>query len=180
VADRRTSHRASEHCSEVLGPPGVLINSRAASRRRWINRRDRTDRIGDLVVGQAAAGAQNGGRDLETTFGRHAGIVSRLATSGALMFLRLESLFDKSFHGSCLLLSAFNSERVSRLNRSGVLTSTLYPSSLAKRTLHRQIPNVGARCVKYARRDLCRGCSTMSTPTAIALGVRVAIEQHFR
>jgi hypothetical protein len=47
---------------------------------------------------QAAAGAQNGGRDLETTFGRHAGIVSRLATSGAVMFFRLESLFDKSFH----------------------------------------------------------------------------------
>jgi transposase-like protein len=41
-------------------------------------RRDRTDRIGDIVVGQAAGGAQNGGRDLETTFGRHAGIVSRL------------------------------------------------------------------------------------------------------
>src|SRR6266436_2124178 len=34
-----------------------------------LNRRDR--------VGQAAAGAQNGGRDLETTFGRHAGIVPR-------------------------------------------------------------------------------------------------------
>jgi hypothetical protein len=75
------------------------------------------------------------------------------------MFFRLESLFDKSFHGSCLLLSAFNNgeERVSRLNRSGVLTSALYPSSLAKRTLRRQIPKVGARCVKYARRDLCRG-----------------------
>jgi hypothetical protein len=38
---------------------------------------DRTDRIGDIVVGQAAGGAQNGGRDLETTFGRHAGIVPR-------------------------------------------------------------------------------------------------------
>src|SRR5258708_3482417 len=30
--------------------------------------------IGDIGVGQAAGGAQNGGRDLETSFGRHAGI----------------------------------------------------------------------------------------------------------
>ena len=30
--------------------------------------------IGDIGVGQAAGGAQNGGRDLETAFGRHAGI----------------------------------------------------------------------------------------------------------
>jgi hypothetical protein len=51
---------------------------------------------------------------------------------------------------------------------SGVLTSTPYPSSLAERTLRRQIPKVGARCVKYARRDLCGGCSVMSIPTAIA------------
>ena len=48
--------------------------SRAAGRRGRINRHDRTDRIGDIVVGQSAGGAQNGGRDLETTFGRHAGI----------------------------------------------------------------------------------------------------------
>jgi hypothetical protein len=39
-----------------------------------INRHDRPDRIGDIGVGQAAGGAQNGGRDLETAFGRHAGI----------------------------------------------------------------------------------------------------------
>ncbi len=31
--------------------------SRAASRRPRINRRDRTDRIGDVVLGQAAAGS---------------------------------------------------------------------------------------------------------------------------
>jgi hypothetical protein len=52
---------------------------------------------------------------------------------------------------------------------SGVLTSTPYPSSLAERTLRRQIPKVGARCVKYARRDLCGGCSVMGTPTAIRI-----------
>src|SRR6266436_5054753 len=49
----------------------------------------------------------------------------------------------------------------------GVLTPSPYPSSLAERTLRRQIPKVGARCVKYARRDLCGGCSVMSIPTAI-------------
>ena len=38
-----------------------------------------------------AAGAKNGGRDLETTFGRQAGIVPRLATSGGVMLLGLES-----------------------------------------------------------------------------------------
>ena len=45
-------------------------------------------------------------------------------------------------------------------NRStcrGVLTSSPYPSSLAERTLRRQIPKVGVRCVNHARRDLCGG-----------------------
>ena len=51
-----------------------MRTSRAAGRRGRINRHDRTDRIGDIVVGQSAGGAQNGGRDLETTFERHAGI----------------------------------------------------------------------------------------------------------
>src|SRR5437899_6668792 len=51
----------------------------------------------------------------------------------------------------------------------GVLTSSPYPSSLAEQTLRRQIPKVGARCVKHARRDLCGGCSAMGTPTAIDL-----------
>jgi len=51
----------------------------------------------------------------------------------------------------------------------GVLTSSPYPSSLAERTLRRQIPKVGARCVKHARRDLCGGCSAMGIPTAIGL-----------
>src|SRR5271165_7671334 len=64
---------------------------------------DRTDRIGDIVVGQATAGAENGGRDLETTFGRHAGIVPRLTISGGVMLLGLESPFDKSFLGSDLV-----------------------------------------------------------------------------
>jgi hypothetical protein len=50
----------------------------------------------------------------------------------------------------------------------GVLASSPYPSSLAERTLRRQIPKAGARCVNHARRDLCGGCSAMSIPTAIA------------
>src|ERR1700687_2828824 len=50
---------------------------------------------------------------------------------------------------------------------SGVLTSTPYPSSLAERTLRRQIPKVGAQCVNHARWDLCGGCSAMGIPTAI-------------
>jgi hypothetical protein len=51
---------------------------------------------------------------------------------------------------------------------SGVLTSTPYPSSLAERTLRRQIPKAGARCVNHARRDLCGGRPVMGVPTAIA------------
>jgi hypothetical protein len=43
-----------------------------------------------------------------------------------------------------------------------------YPSSLAERTLRRQIPKVGAQCVNHARWDLCGGCSAMGIPTAIA------------
>ena len=45
---------------------------------------------------------------------------------------------------------------------SGVLTSSPYPSSMAERTFRRQIPKVGTRCVKHARRDLCGGCSAMA------------------
>ena len=79
----------------VVRPPEELPTKPSSEPpcRRWrINRRDRTDRIGDIVVGQAAASAQNGGRDLETTFGRHAGIVPRLATSGGVMLSALQSV----------------------------------------------------------------------------------------
>ena len=51
--------------------------------------------------------------------------------------------------------------------RGRVPASTAYPSSLAKRSLRRQTPKVGARCVNHARRDLCGGCAAMRIPTAI-------------
>jgi sorbitol-specific phosphotransferase system component IIBC len=38
---------------------------------------------------------------------------------------------------------------------------------LARTTLRRQIPKVGARCVNCARRDLCGGYPEMGIPTAI-------------
>ena len=41
------------------------------------------------------------------------------------------------------------------------------PSSLAECTLSRQTPEVGARCVNRARRDLCGGYSVRGIPTAI-------------
>jgi hypothetical protein len=34
--------------------------------------------------------------------------------------------------------------------------------------LRRSLPEVGARCVNHARRDLCGGCPVMGIPTAIA------------
>jgi CHAT domain-containing protein len=37
-------------------------------------------------------------------------------------------------------------------------------SSLAGGEICRKIPKVGARCVNYARRDLCRGPSAMEVP----------------
>jgi hypothetical protein len=101
-----------------------------------------------------------------------------------LMFLRLESLFDKSFHGSCLLLSAFNNgeERVSRLNRSGVLTSALYPSSPAKRTLRRSNTQGGSPMREIPPPGSVPGVlsNEHSYRDSFGNGVRVAIEQHFR
>jgi hypothetical protein len=44
-----------------------------------------------------------------------------------------------------------------RRTRGRVPASAPYPSSLAERSLRRQIPKVGARCVNHARRDLCGG-----------------------
>src|SRR5271165_1160421 len=43
-----------------------------------------------------------------------------------------------------------------------------HPSSLAKRTLCRQTPEVGAGCPNRARPVLCGGRSEMSVPTANA------------
>ena len=37
------------------------------------------------------------------------------------------------------------------------LTTVSHPSSLVERSLRRQTPKVGARCVNHARRDLCGG-----------------------
>ena len=42
-----------------------------------------------------------------------------------------------------------------------------HPSSVARRSLCRHPPEVGARCVNRARRDLCGGCAVMRIPTAI-------------
>jgi RNA-directed DNA polymerase len=44
------------------------------------------------------------------------------------------------------------------------------PSPLARRTLRRHSPEVGAGCGKAARPDLCGGRSAMSVPTATAFG----------
>src|SRR5882724_5426709 len=44
---------------------------------------------------------------------------------------------------------------------------TGYPSSMAKNTLRRHPPKVGAVCGKAARTVLCGGRSAMSVPTAI-------------
>ena len=58
-------------------------------------------------------------------------------------------------------------ERIAQL-AAEFLPLAPYPSSLAERTLRRQIPKVGARCVNHARRDLCGGHPAMDVPTAIA------------
>ena len=41
--------------------------------------------------------------------------------------------------------------------RGRLLATAAHPSSLAQRSLGRQTPKVGARCVNHARRDLCGG-----------------------
>src|SRR5260370_28670953 len=56
--------------------------------------------------------------------------------------------------------------------RGRVLTLTAHPSSVAQRSFRRQTPEVGARCVNHARRDLCGGCAAMRIPTAIGPGDR--------
>ena len=45
--------------------------------------------------------------------------------------------------------------------------SSPHPSSMARRTLRRQAPAVGAVCPNRARTDLCGGCPAMGIPTAI-------------
>ena len=47
-----------------------------------------------------------------------------------------------------------------------VAASPAHPSSLAEQRFAVKSPEVGARCVNHARRDLCGGCSAMSIPTA--------------
>src|SRR6476619_6986268 len=47
-----------------------------------------------------------------------------------------------------------------------VAAAPAHPSPVARPALCRHSPEVGARCVNRARRDLCGGCSVMSIPTA--------------
>src|SRR3984885_5918858 len=49
----------------------------------------------------------------------------------------------------------------------GVATQAPYPTPLAKRSLRRQTPEVGAVCGQAARTDLCGGRPVMGVPTAI-------------
>jgi hypothetical protein len=46
-------------------------------------------------------------------------------------------------------------------------SSTAHPSSMAKRPLCRQTPEVGAECLRQARSDLCGGHVVTRAPTAI-------------
>jgi hypothetical protein len=48
--------------------------------------------------------------------------------------------------------------------RGRVLTVTAHPSSVAQRSFRRQTPEVGARCVNHARRDLCGGVRSNAYP----------------
>ena len=50
--------------------------------------------------------------------------------------------------------------------RRRMAADAAHPSSLAKRTLRRQTPEVGAGCPNWARPVLCGGRSEMSVPTA--------------
>src|SRR6202022_1958273 len=50
--------------------------------------------------------------------------------------------------------------------RKRLAAQTACPTSLAKRTLRRQTPKVGAVCPNRARTVLCGGRSAMSVPTA--------------
>src|SRR3984885_13852684 len=50
----------------------------------------------------------------------------------------------------------------------GVAPQAPYPTPLAKRSLRRQTPEVGAVCGQAARTDLCGGRPVMGVPTAIA------------
>ena len=56
---------------------------------------------------------------------------------------------------------------VNGADRQCVAPATSCSSSVAKRAVCRQTPEVGARCPNWARRDLCRGGSAMGIPTAI-------------
>jgi hypothetical protein len=48
--------------------------------------------------------------------------------------------------------------------RGRVLTVTAHPSSVAQRSFRPQTPEVGARCVNHARRDLCVGVRSNAHP----------------
>ena len=54
---------------------------------------------------------------------------------------------------------------------AGLVACPVHPSSMARCSLRRQLPKVGARCVNYARRDLCGGRSAMGVSTAIVTRV---------
>ena len=54
---------------------------------------------------------------------------------------------------------------------SSVVAATPHPSSLARGSLRRQTPEVGAVCPNWARTDLCGGCPVTGIPTAITAGV---------
>src|ERR1700681_2596260 len=53
-------------------------------------------------------------------------------------------------------------------------TATANPSSVARESLRRQTPKVGAVCPNWARTDLCGGREVTRVPTAIVIGPRSA------
>ena len=61
----------------------------------------------------------------------------------------------------------------------GVAPQAPYPTPLAKRSLRRQTPEVGAVCGQAARTDLCGGTGVTRFPTAIAMGAPVRCSREF-
>src|SRR6202022_3466313 len=63
-----------------------------------------------------------------------------------------------------------------RSSRGGLSARPAHPSSLARRSLRRHSPKVGAECLNWARSDLCGGCAVMRIPTAIWTGGDLSVQ----
>jgi hypothetical protein len=140
------------------------VNSGSASRRRSTSLGSRTIVRPD----EAAAASCWEGRQLASGCGRSRDKSRNSLRRPATTASRRKSGRSLAPRHQATWTEALACMAANEGNRQSLPAVSAHPASVARTTVSRQSPDIGARCGSNARRDLCGGRPAMAVPTATA------------